>query len=85
VRGLLVEGGGETAGRFVGRRLADKLTLFYAPKLLGIEGVSLMGSMKVAGMDEATKFQVDSIGRVGEDVEIVLYPYTKEESVYRAG
>jgi hypothetical protein len=44
-----------------------------------------MGSMKVAGMDEATKFQVDSIGKVGEDVEIVLYPSTKEESVYRAG
>jgi len=85
VRGLLVEGGGETAGRFVGRGLANKLTLFYAPKLLGNEGVSLMGSLKIAGMAVAMKFQVNSIGKVGEDVEIVLYPSTKEERVYRAG
>jgi diaminohydroxyphosphoribosylaminopyrimidine deaminase / 5-amino-6-(5-phosphoribosylamino)uracil reductase len=85
VRGLLVEGGGETAGRFVGRGLADKLTLFYAPKLLGSEGVSLMGSLKIARMDVAATFQVDSVGKMGQDVEIVLYPSTKEERVYRAG
>src|SRR5215218_8980827 len=35
IRGVLVEGGGQTAGRFVGWGLADKITLFYAPKLLG--------------------------------------------------
>jgi diaminohydroxyphosphoribosylaminopyrimidine deaminase/5-amino-6-(5-phosphoribosylamino)uracil reductase len=85
VRGLLVEGGGETVGRFVGQGLADKLTLLYAPKLLGSEGVPLMGSLKIGGMDVATKFYVESVGKVGEDVVIVLYPSTKEERVYRAG
>jgi hypothetical protein len=44
-----------------------------------------MGSLKIAGMEVAAKFQVDSVGKVGEDVEIVLYPSTKEERVYRAG
>lgn len=86
VRGILVEGGGETAGRFVGRGLADKLSLFYAPKLLGAEGVPLMGSLKVAGMAGALKFRVDAVERVGEDVVVTLYPLESEEDlVYRAG
>jgi diaminohydroxyphosphoribosylaminopyrimidine deaminase/5-amino-6-(5-phosphoribosylamino)uracil reductase len=86
IRGILVEGGGETAGRFVGRGLADKLSLFYAPKLLGAEGVPLMGSLKVAGMAGAPKFRVDAVEKVGEDVVVTLYPLESEEDlVYRAG
>jgi len=86
IRGVLVEGGGETVGRFVGRGLADKLTLFYAPKLLGAEGVPLMGSLHVAGMAGAPKFIVDAVEKIGEDVAVTLYPLeSKEELVYRAG
>ena len=89
IRGVLVEGGGETAGAFVGRGLADKLTLFYAPKLLGERGVPLMGSMRVDGMGEAPRFRVQAVEKVGEDVAVTLYPLEKsekeEELVYRAG
>ena len=86
IRGILVEGGGETAGRFVGRGLADKLTLFYAPKLLGEEGVPLMGGLKVVGMAGAPEFRVDAVEKVGKDVEVTLYPLEPEEDfVYRAG
>ena len=85
VRGVLVEGGGETAGRFVGRGLADKLTLFYAPKLLGSEGVPLMGSLKNTGMDAATRFQLESVEKVENDVAVTLYPSAREERVHRAG
>ncbi len=85
VRGVLVEGGGETAGRFVGRGLADKLTLFYAPKLLGSEGVPLMGSLKSSGMNAATRFRLESVEKVENDVAVTLYPSAKEERVYRAG
>lgn len=71
---MLVEGGGETAGRFVNRGLADKLTLFYAPKLLGSGGVPLMGSLQVAGMRATPKFIVEAVEKVGEDVAVTLYP-----------
>ncbi len=85
IRGVLVEGGGETVGRFVERGLADKLTLFYAPKLLGAEGLPLMGPLKVAGMAGAPKFRVDDVERIGEDVAMTLYPLKPEEDlVYRA-
>ena len=88
VRGVLVEGGGETAGRFVIRGLADKLTLFYAPKLLGSGGVPLMGSLKVAGMDATPKFRVETVEKVGEDFAVAMYPAgpvldPEEDNVHR--
>jgi len=87
IRGVLVEGGGETAGRFVGRGLADKLTLFYASKLLGAEGMPLMGSLRVAGMDATPRFRIEAVEKVGEDVTMTLYPLEvkKEDFVHRAG
>ena len=85
IRGVLVEGGGETVGRFVSQGLADKLTLFYAPKVLGAEGVPLMGALKVAGMDEALRFRVEAVEKIGEDLAVTLYPSKpKEDLVHRA-
>jgi diaminohydroxyphosphoribosylaminopyrimidine deaminase/5-amino-6-(5-phosphoribosylamino)uracil reductase len=84
MRGILVEGGGETAGRFVGRGLVNKLTLFFAPKMLGAGGVPLMGSLKVAGMGEAPRFRIEDVEKVGEDIAVTLYPL-EEDLVYGAG
>ena len=84
IRGILVEGGGETAGRFVSRGLANKLTLFYAPKMLGVGGVRLMGSLKVGGMSEAPRFRIEDVEKVGEDIAVTLYPLT-EDHVYGVG
>ena len=78
--GVLVEGGGETVGRFVRAGLADKLTVFYAPKLLGAEGTPLMGSLVVHAVERAPEFRVEEVERFGEDVAVTLYPKRTEES-----
>ena len=80
IRGVLVEGGGETVGRFVRKGLADKLTVFYAPKLLGAGGTPLMGSLVVDAVEGAPKFRVEGVERLGEDVAVTLYPARTEES-----
>ena len=85
IRGVLVEGGGETAARFVGAGLADKITLFYAPKLVGSEGVPMIGALRVTKMVEALSFSVANLERVGEDVAVTLYPTREEGRVHRAG
>ena len=79
IRGVLVEGGGETVGRFVRQGLADKMTLFYAPKLLGSGGTPLMGSLKVDAVEIAPGFRVEAVERFGEDVALTLYPARTEE------
>ena len=85
IRGVLVEGGGETAGRFVGNDLADKISLFYAPKLVGSEGVPMIGALRVTKMAEALRFSVSNVERIGEDVGVTLYPTREERRVHRAG
>jgi len=85
IKGVLVEGGGQTAGHFVERRLADKLTLFYAPKLLGSEGVPMIGALRVTKMAEALRFSVATVETVGEDFAATLYPTREEDRVHRAG
>jgi diaminohydroxyphosphoribosylaminopyrimidine deaminase / 5-amino-6-(5-phosphoribosylamino)uracil reductase len=86
IKGLLVEGGGETATRFLRKELANKLTLFYAPKLLGSEGVPMIGVLRVTKMAESLQFSVSEVEKVGEDVAVTLYPGAggEEERVHRA-
>ncbi|CAA9386097.1 MAG: Diaminohydroxyphosphoribosylaminopyrimidine deaminase / 5-amino-6-(5-phosphoribosylamino)uracil reductase [uncultured Rubrobacteraceae bacterium] len=85
IRGVLVEGGGETATGFVERGLADKLTLFYAPRLIGSEGVPMIGALRATRMAEALQFRVLDVEKVGEDVAVTLYPAPGEEGrVHRA-
>ncbi len=89
MRGVLVEGGGETAARFLDAGLADKLTVFYAPKLVGSEGVPMIGALRVTKMAEALRFSVSSVETVGEDFAVTLYPgreeIREEDRVHRAG
>ena len=85
IRGVLVEGGGETATGFVEAGLADKLTLFYAPRLIGSEGVPMIGALRATRMAEALRFRVSDVEKVGEDVAVTLYPAPGEEGhVHRA-
>jgi diaminohydroxyphosphoribosylaminopyrimidine deaminase / 5-amino-6-(5-phosphoribosylamino)uracil reductase len=85
IRGVLVEGGAETAARFVGAGLGDKITLFYAPKLVGSEGVPMIGALRVTKMAEALRFSVSNVETVGEDIAVTLYPAREEDRVHRAG
>jgi diaminohydroxyphosphoribosylaminopyrimidine deaminase/5-amino-6-(5-phosphoribosylamino)uracil reductase len=85
IRGVLVEGGGETAARFVEANLADKLTLFYAPKFVGSGGVPMIGALRVTKMSAALEFSVSDVEKVGEDIAVTLYPTSEEDRVHRAG
>lgn len=80
-RGLLVEGGGETAGRFLAAGLVDKLTIFYAPRLIGADGIPMVGALNVATMEEALQFYLEDVERIGEDVMLTFYP--REGYVHR--
>jgi diaminohydroxyphosphoribosylaminopyrimidine deaminase/5-amino-6-(5-phosphoribosylamino)uracil reductase len=86
VCGVLVEGGGDTAGRFLDQGLVDKATLIYAPKIIGSEGVPMIGKLRLNRMNEAMKFSVANVERLEDDVAITLYPRAsvEEERVHRA-
>lgn len=74
VSGVLVEGGGRTAGHFIEGGFVNKMTVFYAPKVAGASGLSMVGEIGVSKMSEASGFRVSDVRRFGEDFAVTLYP-----------
>lgn len=73
---LLVEGGGKLCGALLARRLADKLTLFFAPKIIG-GGALAPDSFDFAGFDrmaEAIRLERVKIDTFGDDLCLTGYP-----------
>lgn len=69
---LLVEGGSRVFGSLLREGLWDKLTLFYAPILLG-EGVPLSDGLGIGTMKEKQVLTGMSARPSGEDWEMTLY------------
>ncbi|MEJ7819239.1 MAG: hypothetical protein WKF44_02945, partial [Rubrobacteraceae bacterium] len=65
----------------------DKLTFFYAPKLLGAEGIPGVGPLGLERVADAGGYEISAVEQLGEDLAITLYPknYQKEEDVHRPG
>ncbi len=86
IRGVLVEGGGETASRFLKQDLVDKATLFYAPKILGAEGVPAIGNLDLKRVADASQLGVSAVEQLDGDLAVTLYPKNnfKEGDVHRA-
>jgi len=85
-RGVLVEGGGETASRFLKQNLVDKTTLFYAPKVIGAEGVPAIGNLGLKRVADATQLGISAVEQLDGDLAVTLYPKNnlKEGDVHRA-
>ncbi|ABG04327.1 diaminohydroxyphosphoribosylaminopyrimidine deaminase / 5-amino-6-(5-phosphoribosylamino)uracil reductase [Rubrobacter xylanophilus DSM 9941] len=83
--GVLVEGGGQTARRFVAGGLVNKMTLFYAPRLAGADGVPMVGGLRVTRMAQAPRFSVAGVERLGDDLAVTLYPAEGGGDVHRVG
>ncbi|MBB6735828.1 bifunctional diaminohydroxyphosphoribosylaminopyrimidine deaminase/5-amino-6-(5-phosphoribosylamino)uracil reductase RibD [Cohnella sp. CBP 2801] len=71
---VLVEGGGRLNGALIEAGLADKLMLFYAPKIVGGEAPSAFAHEGPASMDEALRLRDVEIERFGDDWCVTGYP-----------
>jgi 5-amino-6-(5-phosphoribosylamino)uracil reductase/diaminohydroxyphosphoribosylaminopyrimidine deaminase/5-amino-6-(5-phosphoribosylamino)uracil reductase len=67
IRSVLIEGGsGIITAAFRGR-LADRLVLCIAPRLVG-SGLSAVGDLQIRQMDQALRFTHSSFRMVGSDL-----------------
>lgn len=85
IRGVLVEGGGDTAGRFLRDGLVDKMTVFYAPKVLGAEGVPMIGALGLTSVQDAPRFSVSGMEPLDDDLTVTFYPRKEEAYVHGTG
>ena len=70
VMNLLIEGGGDIHGSFLGSGLVDELVLYVAPKI-GFDGVSVSGSLQAM---PSKSWRFADVERVGEDLRITALP-----------
>jgi diaminohydroxyphosphoribosylaminopyrimidine deaminase/5-amino-6-(5-phosphoribosylamino)uracil reductase len=69
ISSLLVEGGGETITSFLRERLADKLVVIIAPRVMGT-GTDAVGQLDITEVAQALKLDFTRVYRSGDDVVV---------------
>jgi diaminohydroxyphosphoribosylaminopyrimidine deaminase/5-amino-6-(5-phosphoribosylamino)uracil reductase len=76
---LLVEGGGEMHAAFVEARLADKIVLYVAPKLVGGRAApTFLEGEGLSRMQDAVRLERVTVESVGPDLKLTGYPVYPE-------
>ncbi len=56
---LLVEGGKDTISEFLKMKIVDKISLFIAPKIIGEDGLSSIGSLDIENVKDSLKLKIE--------------------------
>ena len=73
VSSLMVEGGAQVAASLLKAGLAQKLNLFYGPKIIGCEGQPAVGSLPVQRLAQAIPARIHRVRRLDSDVLVEAY------------
>jgi diaminohydroxyphosphoribosylaminopyrimidine deaminase/5-amino-6-(5-phosphoribosylamino)uracil reductase len=69
ISSLLVEGGAKVITSFLRQKLADKVVVAIAPKILG-KGIDVVGELNISRMSQALTLDFERVSRAGGDVVI---------------
>jgi diaminohydroxyphosphoribosylaminopyrimidine deaminase/5-amino-6-(5-phosphoribosylamino)uracil reductase len=67
ISSLLVEGGAAVAASFLKEKLADRLIVILAPKIVGV-GINAIGDLGIRRMNDALVFSFQRVIRRGADL-----------------
>ena len=73
IMAVMLEGGGRLAASWVKGGMVDKLCLFYAPKIVGGDGVPLLGGLGVKQLAESIAVKNMTIKRFADDFMVEGY------------
>ena len=73
ITSVMIEGGAITASRAISEGIVDKVLCFCAPKLIGGEGLPMIGDLGVTRMSDCPQLRITDIERLGEDVLVTAY------------
>jgi len=69
---IMIEGGSQLNSSAIKERIADKLLVFTAPKLVG-NGLGAVGNLGVTKIDKAVKLKNIEMKKVGKDILLEAY------------
>lgn len=78
IMSVLCEGGPGLAAGLVREGLVDKYRLFYAPKIVGGDGLPAFGPLGLQQMNEAVGLELRGVERVGADLLVTAYSPNQE-------
>lgn len=70
---VLIEGGSKAAASALKSGLVDKIAFFYAPKILGGDGVSMIDGLGIKSVKNAVQVTDVKITRLGEELMVEGY------------
>jgi len=70
---VMIEGGAVTAGRALAAKVVDKIALFYAPKIVGGDGLPIVSSLGIKDMSRSLPVKNVEIETIGNDILLTGY------------
>ncbi|HBO84675.1 MAG TPA: bifunctional diaminohydroxyphosphoribosylaminopyrimidine deaminase/5-amino-6-(5-phosphoribosylamino)uracil reductase RibD [Deltaproteobacteria bacterium] len=68
ITSILIEGGSRLAASAIRSGIVDRLLVFYAPVLLGGDGVPMIGSLNIKRLVDAVRVRNIKFNRIGSDI-----------------
>lgn len=73
ITSLLIEGGSRTAAFALKSGIVDKVVFFYAPRVIGAEGLSMVGNMGISRVSDSLNIERVKITKLGEEFIVEGY------------
>jgi diaminohydroxyphosphoribosylaminopyrimidine deaminase/5-amino-6-(5-phosphoribosylamino)uracil reductase len=73
ITSLLIEGGSATAALALKSGIVDKVVFFYAPRVIGAEGLSMVGKLGVSRIKDSLGIERVKIRKLGDEFMIEGY------------
>jgi diaminohydroxyphosphoribosylaminopyrimidine deaminase/5-amino-6-(5-phosphoribosylamino)uracil reductase len=70
---VMIEGGAATAARALAEKAVDKISFFYAPKIVGGDGMGMIDALGVARMSQAREIKNLDVEKIGDDLLVTGY------------
>jgi diaminohydroxyphosphoribosylaminopyrimidine deaminase/5-amino-6-(5-phosphoribosylamino)uracil reductase len=67
ITSILIEGGSEVAASALKNGIVDKIIFFYAPKIIGADGISMVGPLGISKVSEALTLGNIKLRKIGEE------------------
>lgn len=73
IMSVLIEGGSKVAASALKSGIVDKVVFFYSPKIVGSEGISMIGELGISTVKRSVGIKNIQITKIGDEVMIEGY------------
>jgi len=70
---VMIEGGAITAGLALAAKVVDKIAFFYAPKIVGGDGLPILSEIGTKDMSQSRPVKRVEVERIGDDILLTGY------------